>query len=71
MLIDNAEFLNINSSNALLKSLEESKINTFFFIIHNNSHKILKTIKSRCIEYKIFFNLEKKKKYFIKYYKTI
>ena len=61
VLIDNAEFLNINSSNALLKSLEETKNNTFFFIIHNSSRKILDTIKSRCIEYKIFFNLEEKK----------
>ena len=31
VLIDNAEYLNINSSNALLKSLEESNNNTFFF----------------------------------------
>ena len=34
VLIDNAEYLNINSSNALLKSFEESHKDTFFFIIH-------------------------------------
>jgi DNA polymerase III subunit delta' len=61
VLIDNAEYLNISSSNALLKSLEEAKNNTFFFLIHNNSNRILDTIKSRCIEYKIFFNLAEKK----------
>ena len=33
VFIDNAEFLNVNSSNALLKSLEEPSSNTFFFII--------------------------------------
>ena len=31
VLIDNAEYLNINSSNALLKALEEPNNNTFFF----------------------------------------
>ena len=31
VIIDNAEYLNINSSNALLKVLEEPNNNTFFF----------------------------------------
>ena len=61
ILIDNAEYLNVNSSNALLKSIEEPPHNTFFFIIHNRSSKILETIKSRCIEFKIFFNISEKK----------
>ena len=61
VLIDNAEYLNAHSSNALLKVLEESNNRTFFFIIHNNSNKIINTIKSRCIEFKIFFSLSKKK----------
>ena len=61
VMIDDAEYLNISSSNALLKSLEESNDNTFFFIVHNSSKKISATIKSRCIEYKIFFNLDEKK----------
>ena len=62
IMIDDAEYLNINSSNALLKSLEESNVNTFFFIVHNSSKNISATLKSRCIEYKIFFNLNEKKK---------
>lgn len=61
VLIDNAEYLNIHSSNALLKVLEESNNKTFFFIVHNNSRKILNTIKSRCIEFKFFFSLLEKK----------
>tara|TARA_Y100000590_G_scaffold458797_1_gene614335 strand:- start:4122 stop:5093 length:972 start_codon:yes stop_codon:yes gene_type:complete len=61
VLIDNAEYLNINSSNALLKALEEPGENTFFFIIHNSSDKILDTIKSRCIEFKLFFTKSNKK----------
>ena len=56
ILLDNAEYLNINSSNALLKSIEEPNKNTYFFIINNNSQKILNTIKSRCIDFKVNFN---------------
>jgi len=61
ILIDNAEYLNLHSSNALLKALEESNNRTFFFIIHNNHTKILNTIKSRCIEFKFFFTISEKK----------
>ena len=60
VLIDNVEYLNKNSSNALLKVLEDPSENTFFFLVHNSSSKILNTIKSRCIEYKIFFNITEK-----------
>ena len=62
ILIDNAEYLNEHSSNALLKVLEESNSKTYFFIIHNNNKKILSTIKSRCIEFKFFFNIAQKMK---------
>jgi len=61
VLIDNAEYLNVNSSNALLKALEEPNNNTFFFIIHNSANKILDTIRSRCIQFKFFFTSSKKK----------
>ena len=61
IVIDDAEYLNVNSSNALLHSLEEPNNNTFFFIIHNSTNKILDTIKSRCIEFKFFFTSSKKK----------
>ena len=66
VLIDNAEYLNINSSNALLKSLEEPNKNTFFFIINNNSKKILNTVKSRSIEFRFFFNKDEIKSIFNK-----
>ncbi len=56
VLIDNAEYLNLNSANALLKTLEEPPKNTFFFIIHNSSFKIPDTVKSRCVEFSFFFN---------------
>jgi len=52
ILIDNVEFLNLNSANSLLKILEEPKNNVNFILINNNK-KILPTIKSRCLEFKI------------------
>ena len=64
VMIDNAEYLNLNSSNALLIDLEEPGDSTFFFIIKNSSSKILNTIKSRCIEFKLFFNAKQKKRIF-------
>jgi DNA polymerase-3 subunit delta' len=52
VLLDNIELLNINSVNALLKILEEpsDKIN---FILINNNKKVLQTLKSRCLNFKI------------------
>lgn len=58
IIIDDAEYLNINSSNALLKSLEEPNINVYFFLIYNSDLRILDTIKSRCLEIKVRLNLE-------------
>ena len=52
VLFDNIEFLNINSINALLKTLEEPNKNIYFILI-NNGKKVLPTLKSRCIEYKV------------------
>ena len=52
VLIDNIELLNINSINALLKILEEPNDNINFLLINNNK-KILSTLKSRCLNFKI------------------
>jgi len=57
VIIDNIENLNLNSINALLKILEEPPTNTFFILINNNRF-ILPTLKSRCINYKIFLDYE-------------
>jgi len=70
VLLDNAEYLNINSSNALLKSLEEPSSNTFFFIINNSLSKVSDTIKSRCVEFKFHFNHFEKKNIFDKIVKN-
>ncbi len=57
ILIDNIEFLNLSSINALLKIIEEPNFGVFFILINNNK-KILPTLKSRCLNFKI--NLDHK-----------
>ena len=53
ILIDNIEYLNKNSNNALLKIIEEPNDGIFFILINNNEKNILPTLKSRCINFKI------------------
>ena len=55
ILIDNIEFLNANSINALLKTLEEPSSNVHFILINNN-RKILPTLLSRCLNFKIYLS---------------
>ncbi len=60
ILIDNAEYLNLHSVNALLKTIEEPPSNTYVIVTHNSSIKLIETFKSRCIEFKISFTNQKK-----------
>ena len=55
ILIDNIENLNKNSVNALLKIIEEPNDNVFFILINNSEKNTLKTLKSRCLSFKINF----------------
>ena len=56
ILINNVELLNINSSNALLKIIEEPNEKLIFILIHNSSYKLLKTLESRCFIFKKSFS---------------
>ncbi len=58
VLIDNIEFLNPSSINALLKIVEEPNSNIYFILIHNNK-RIIPTLLSRCLNFKIFLNNQK------------
>ena len=58
VLIDNIEYLNLHSANALLKIIEEPNEKLFFILIHNSNKKIIKTIKSRCIIFKKNFTYD-------------
>ena len=68
IIIDDVEYLNTSSSNALLKSLEDPNINVNFFLVYNSNLQILDTIKSRCIEFKINLNQEYTKLILNKYF---
>lgn len=48
VILDPAEAMNANASNALLKSLEEPQANTLLILISHGASQILPTIKSRC-----------------------
>ena len=52
VLIDNINLLNLNSVNALLKVIEEPNDNIYFILINNNT-RVIPTLKSRCINFKI------------------
>lgn len=51
IIIDSADELNNNSSNALLKILEDPQKLTFFILITHNLSNLLPTIKSRCVKF--------------------
>ena len=58
ILIDNVEYLNKNSVNALLKVIEEPNTDIFFILIQNSEKYILPTLRSRCIAFKINFTFD-------------
>jgi len=60
-IIDEVEFLNDSSVNALLKTLEEPSNNNYFILINNKQADLVKTISSRCLKINIFLNLEQRK----------
>ena len=68
IIIDDVESLNINSTNALLKSLEEPNTNVHFILIFNSEMNISDTIRSRCLEFKIDLNLKDTKVIVDNYY---
>ena len=61
ILIDNVENLNTFSANGLLKVIEQPNYNAFYILIHDSSRPIVKTLKSRCINFKISFSNKEKK----------
>ena len=62
IIIDEVEFLNISSANALLKTLEEPTGNNFFILIDNKQADLIQTISSRCLKNNIYLNTHQKKK---------
>ena len=55
IIIDNSEYLNKNSINALLKDVEEPNNKIYFILIHNQK-KLLSTLTSRFLKFNIFLS---------------
>lgn len=48
VIVDTADQLNLSAANALLKSLEEPPVRTFFLLLTTSPGRLLPTIRSRC-----------------------
>ncbi len=57
VIINNVTDLNLNSTNALLKSIEQPNNNVFYILTYNSGGLIQDTLKSRCIEFKMHLNI--------------
>ncbi len=53
IIFDDVELLNKSTTNALLKIIEEPSINNYFILINNKKKKIIETVYSRTLEFKI------------------
>ena len=60
IIFDEIETYNVNSLNALLKTIEEPKEN-YFILIDNRTIDLIETIKSRSIRYNVILGEDKKK----------
>ena len=60
-IIDDIELINLNSANALLKLIEEPSDYDYFFLINNKCNKVIETLISRSLEFKIFLSSRAKK----------
>ena len=61
IIIDSVNDLNINSTNSLLKSIEEPNNNLFFLLTKNSGYNIQNTLKSRCLEFKLYLTIKEVK----------
>ena len=61
-IIDEVEYLNSNSANALLKTLEEPSSSNYFILINNQQTNLIETISSRCLKNNIYLDSKKQKK---------
>ena len=56
IIFDDIEKLSINTSNALLKIIEEPSSNNYFILINNNQNNLIETISSRSLKIKIYLD---------------
>lgn len=53
VVIDGADTMNRNAQNAILKLLEEPPARTLFFLLVEQTGRLLPTIRSRCMQYNV------------------
>ena len=63
-IIDDIELINLNSVNALLKLIEEPSDYDYFFLINNKCNKLIETLISRSLEFKVFLSSKQKNQIF-------
>ena len=63
-IIDDIELINLNSANALLKLIEEPSDYDYFFLINNKCNKLIETLISRSLEFKVFLSSKQKNQIF-------
>ena len=56
IIFDDVDLFNIQSLNALLKIIEEPGSYNHFILINNNKKSLIDTLKSRCLEIKMFIS---------------
>ncbi len=64
VVIENAESMNVNAQNALLKILEEPPQNAFIWLISHHPETLLPTIRSRCQQWVFFAEFHEAASYF-------
>jgi DNA polymerase III subunit delta' len=52
-IVEDAELLNVNAANALLKTLEEPTADTHIFLVATPAHRLPATIASRCRRFRL------------------
>jgi len=63
-VIENAELMNLNAQNALLKTLEEPAEHAFIWLLSSHPRRLLPTILSRCQRFSFCANASEAQAYF-------
>ncbi|KAF8818419.1 hypothetical protein [Rickettsia endosymbiont of Cardiosporidium cionae] len=61
VIVSGVDYMNLNSANALLKTLEDIKANNYVFLLTSKMNTILPTLRSRCFELSYYYSRYVKK----------
>jgi DNA polymerase-3 subunit delta' len=66
VILENADGMNVNAQNALLKTLEEPSPEAFIWLLTSHPKRLLPTVRSRCQEWSFFVEPHEAHQYFSK-----